>query len=71
MSGRPFRVIWHDEDTEKILKAAYQRDRDVELRSRLHGLWLLRSGWRIGLIRLPPYSPELNPAERVFEEVRR
>jgi transposase len=22
-------------------------------------------------IRLPPYSPELNPAERVFEEVRR
>lgn len=23
------------------------------------------------LIRLPPYSPELNPAERVFEEVRR
>jgi len=23
------------------------------------------------LIGLPPYSPELNPAERVFEEVRR
>lgn len=23
------------------------------------------------LIALPPYSPELNPAERVFEEVRR
>ena len=23
------------------------------------------------LITLPPYSPELNPAERVFEEVRR
>jgi DDE superfamily endonuclease len=23
------------------------------------------------LVRLPPYSPELNPAERVFEEVRR
>ena len=22
-------------------------------------------------VRLPPYSPELNPAERVFEEVRR
>lgn len=25
----------------------------------------------ITLIRLPPYSPELNPAERVFEELRR
>ena len=23
------------------------------------------------LIGLPPYSPELNPAERIFEEVRR
>lgn len=25
----------------------------------------------VPLIRLPPYSPELNPAERVFEEIRR
>jgi transposase len=31
---------------------------------RVHGLGL-------PLIALPPYSPELNPAERVFEEVRR
>ena len=30
----------------------------------VHGLGLT-------LIGLPPYSPELNPAERVFEEVRR
>ena len=29
----------------------------------MHGLGL-------PLIGLPPYSPELNPAERVFEEVR-
>ena len=28
-------------------------------------------GLGLPLIRLPPYSPELNPAERVFEEVRR
>ena len=27
--------------------------------------------WGMPLIGLPPYSPELNPAERVFEEVRR
>ena len=25
----------------------------------------------VARVRLPPYSPELNPAERVFEEVRR
>ena len=29
------------------------------------------AGLGVGLIGLPPYSPELNPAERVFEEVRR
>lgn len=28
-------------------------------------------GLGLPLIELPPYSPELNPAERVFEEVRR
>ena len=28
-------------------------------------------GLGMPLIGLPPYSPELNPAERVFEEVRR
>src|ERR687892_258950 len=27
--------------------------------------------WGMPLIGLPPYSPELNPAERVFEEVQR
>ena len=25
----------------------------------------------VPLVRLPPYSPELNPAERLFEEIRR
>ena len=29
------------------------------------------AGLGVGLIGLPAYSPELNPAERVFEEVRR
>ena len=31
----------------------------------------LVGGVGLPLIPLPPYSPELNPAERVFEEVRR
>jgi transposase len=35
-----------------------------------HGDELVR-GLGLPLIKLPPYSPELNPAERVFEEVRR
>ncbi len=47
MRGRPFEVSWAQEDTTEVLKAAYQGERDPELRTRLHGLWLLRSGWRL------------------------
>jgi len=47
MRGRPFRVAWDDEDTVEGLKTGYQGERDVGLRTRLHGLWLLRSGWRM------------------------
>lgn len=47
MRGRPFEVEWGREDTPEALKAAYQAERDPELRTRLHGLWLLRSGWRL------------------------
>mgnify|MGYP000586685286 CR=1 FL=1 len=44
MLGRPFEVTWRQEDTAEALKAAYQGQRDPVLRTRLHGLWLLRSG---------------------------
>ena len=44
MIGRPFRVDWRTEDTPEALKAAYLAERDGTLRSRLHGLWLLRLG---------------------------
>ena len=47
MRGRPFEVTWCEEDEAEALKAAYQGERDIELRPRLHGLWLLRSGWRL------------------------
>ena len=50
MHGRPFEVSWAQEDTAEALKAAYQRERDRELRTRLHGLWLLRSGWRLSSV---------------------
>jgi len=47
MRGRRFEMTWHEQDTADALKAAYQRERDPELRTRLHGLWLLRCGWRL------------------------
>lgn len=47
MLGRPFVMNWREADTADALKAAYQKERDPELRTRLHGLWLLRSGWRL------------------------
>ena len=47
MRGRLFEVSWAQEDTTEALNAAYQGERDRELRTRLHGLWLLRSGWRL------------------------
>ncbi len=39
MRGRPFEVTWREEDATEALKAAYRRERDIELRTRLHGLW--------------------------------
>lgn len=47
MRGRPFVVEWQEEDTIEALKAAYLKERDIELRTRLQGLWLLRSGIRL------------------------
>jgi len=48
-------VSWAQEDTAEALKAAYQQVQELGM----------------PLIGLPPYSPELNPVERGFEEVRR
>jgi transposase len=49
MRGRPFEVAWREEDTPEALKGAYQRERDPEVRTRLHSLWLLRCGWSLGM----------------------
>jgi transposase len=46
MLGRPFRMAWRDE--APALREAYRRERDAELRPRLHALWLLRRGERLG-----------------------
>jgi transposase len=50
MRGRPFQVAWQAEDTAAALKLAYQREGAGAIRQRLHGLWLLRSGWRLGAV---------------------
>lgn len=44
--GRPFVVAWQEEDTEEVLRSAYRVERNVDVRQRLHALWLLRSGER-------------------------
>lgn len=46
--GRPFVVAWRDGDDEAALRAAYRAEQDAELRPRLHALWLLRGGRRLG-----------------------
>ena len=47
MIGRPLRIDWHENDTSESLKEAYQSQADVRIRTRLHLLWLVRSGWQI------------------------
>ena len=44
MTGQPFHVDWNPEDTAEALRTACRAERDAMLRTRLHALWLLRSG---------------------------
>ena len=44
MRGKVFVIEWHEADTVAALKAVYQAERDGQVRTRLHGLWLLRAG---------------------------
>lgn len=46
--GRPFVVAWRDGDDEAALKAAYRAEPDAEVKPRLHALWLVRAGRRLG-----------------------
>ena len=47
MIGRPLRMEWHETATPAVLKEAYLSQRDVGVRTRLHAMWLIRSGWQI------------------------
>ena len=44
MRGRPFVLAWRVTDTSETQETAYLAEHDYILRSRLHALWLLRSG---------------------------
>ena len=50
MFRRVVDVGWRDEDTEEGLKAVYLAERDGPVRTRLHALWLLRTGWSVGAV---------------------
>ena len=47
MIGRPLRIDWHESDTPQSLKEAYQSQTDINIRTRVHLLWLVRDGWQI------------------------
>jgi transposase len=42
--GRKLRIEWAGEDDAATLRSRYQREREVDVRPRLHGLWLVRTG---------------------------
>lgn len=48
MAGRRLRVAWEAADTGEVLRQAYRAAGDGAVRMRLHGLWLLRGGRRVG-----------------------
>jgi transposase len=45
MAGRGIQIAWEAEDTPEGLREQYRRQGRGEVRTRLHALWLLRSGW--------------------------
>src|SRR5512138_2150082 len=50
MAGRPLRVVWQAADTEAALHAAYRQESDGTVRTRVHGLWLLRQRQPVGQV---------------------
>lgn len=50
MQGRPLRIAWSAADTGAALKTAYLAERDGIVRTRLHALWLLRTGGSVGAV---------------------
>ena len=47
MPGKPFVMVWAEADSEEALKRRYLAEGHPRRRQWLHGLWLLRRGWRV------------------------
>jgi len=47
MARPEFVVVWRPEETAEALRRAYREEADGEVRTRLHGLWLVRRGQRL------------------------
>ncbi len=47
MPGKPLAMAWAEADSEGALKARYLAEAHPRRRQWLHGLWLLRRGWRV------------------------
>jgi transposase len=43
-------VAWEATDTVEALRQAYRAEREGAVRMRLHGLWLVRAGGRLGAV---------------------
>src|SRR5262249_2601621 len=63
MRGRSLQIPWQAEDTYGTVKAAYRAESDGPVRTRLHGLWLLRTGWSLRLVAALP-GTQYRPVQR-------
>lgn len=50
MPGKPFVMVWAEADSEVALKQRYLTETHPRRRQWLHGLWLLRRGWRVDAV---------------------
>lgn len=50
MAGKRVQVPWKVEDTPEALRERYRREKDAEVRTRLHALWLLRLEWDMEVV---------------------
>ncbi len=50
MPGKPFVMVWAEMDSEEALKQRYLGEAHPRRRQWLHGLWLLRRGWRVDAV---------------------
>ncbi len=45
MAGRRVQIAWERADSSEALRERYRREGEGQVRTRLHALWLLRTGW--------------------------